>query len=285
MEDMDGQSVRVRVFRGNDEDQFEAYIHFFDNEGHMLTTKHLCTQKSESHPEYTEDSQILDLDAFYFYEWSNVGRVECHSDIKEICLSPKLRPKIGTIEFLDERKKDLVKRGKTSYVDEDENITQYDISQFFSMMEWAKPPVPIRDVRFNLFDTTQFPVEIESTFGEKTFTSSVRFFDNLGNQLDVSPYLTEREVDGEHLYEIWRTIDLAAFLKKMWLKVSVIECRSDLSSLDRFRYVKGNIDYLIYCKANNYKKLPEYLYKRVQTRKLELFLKDVKTGIGGPVSR
>lgn len=279
MQIMENPGVTVRVFRGNDEDQFESYIHFFDTDGHMLVTKHLVTQKSISHPDYTEDCQVLDLEAFYFYEWSNVGRVECHSDIKEICLSPKLRPKIGTIEFLDERKKDLIKRGKFSYIDEEENITQYDISQFFQMMEWSKPPVPQRQVGFNLFDTVQFPVDIQSNFGDRSYTSTVRFFDALGNVLDFTPFLTEREVEDEQFYEVWRTIDLAAFLKKYWAKVSTIECRSDLSSLDRFRSVKGNIDYLIYCKANNYKKLPEYLYKRVQTRKLELFLKDVKSGM------
>ncbi len=276
---MSESEVKVWVFRGSDEDQFESYVHFFDTNGNKLTTKHLCIQKSESHEEYTEDSQVLDLAAFYFYEWGNVGRVECHSDLKDICLSPKLRPKIGTIEFLDERKKDLVKRGRYSMIDEEDEVTQYDISNFFSMMSWDVPAMPVRNVDYQLFDKVNFPVSIQSSFGDREFSATVRFYDAQGNEMDLKPFRTHKDYETEHVFEEWQTINLPEFLKKMWMKVAVIECRADLSSLDRFRYVKGDIDYLIYCKANNYKKLPEYLYKRIQTKKLDQFLKDLMVGI------
>lgn len=270
------QDPVVRVFRGNDNDQFEAYIHFYDETGLPLSTKLLCQQKSDSSEEFTEDKYVLDLDAFHFYEWGNVGRIECHSDIKEICLSDNLRPKVGTIEFLNERRKDFIKRGRFTFIDEEDVVTQYDISDFFKKMLWEKPVHPIRNPELNLFDLVEFPVKVVSHFQDRNFESTVRFFDSLGNEMNLEAYSKEKDFEYGESYEEWTVIDLASFLKEMWGEVSVVESRSDLTALDRFRHVKGNIDYLIYCRANNYKKLPEYLYKRIQTRRLDDFLQDIR---------
>lgn len=270
------QEPVVRIFRGNDSDQFEAYVQFFDEEGYPLSTKHLCSQESDSQEEFTEDRYVLDLESFYFYEWENVGRIECHSDIKDICLSEKLRPKVGTIEFLDERRRDFIKRGRFSFIDDDDVITQYDIKQFFDRMEWVKPEFKKRKCKFDLMDFGAFPVKIESHFQDRSFDATVRFFDAVGNQIEVEQYCNSKEFEDEQCFEDWTVIELGRFLKDQWANVAVVECRSDLSAIDRFRHVKGNIDYLIYCRANNYKKLPEYLYKRIQTRKLDEFLTDIK---------
>ena len=111
---------------------------------------------------------------------------------------------------------------------------------------------------------------------ENSYTSSVRFFDANGNLMNLTPFESIHETEDEISYEKWSCVDLSRFLKECWSKVNVVECRSDLTAFDYFKTVKGNIDYLIYCKANNYKKLPEYLYKRIQTRKLDQFLEDIQ---------
>jgi hypothetical protein len=269
----------VRIFFGSDREQFESFVQFYDAAGLVLTTKHLCSQGSSYEDDFSRDYQVLDLESFYFYEWQNVGRIECHSDCREICLSKKLRPKTGTIEFMDERRRDLIKRGKYTFVEEGDVVARYDISDFFDMMCWKKPKDCFRDVKFSLFDPQGFPVSIVSHFQDKTFTSSVRFFDAVGNPVDLQKYQSVKTHESEELYEEWTVIDLLMFLKDCWSKVAVVESRSDLTSLDRFKYVKGNVDYLIYCKANTFKKLPEYLYKRIKTRKLSAFLQDIKIGV------
>lgn len=266
----------IRIFRGNDTEQFESYIQFYDINGVLLNTKQFCQQTSVAKEDYSEDRYLLDLTPFWFFEWSNVSRIECHSDIKEICLSPNLRPKVGTIEFLDERRKDLIKRGKFSFIDEGDVVTQYDISEFFQKMNWEEPSIPKRKVDFGLGDPFKFPIHIEAHFMENSYSSSVRFFDANGILMNLKPYISLSESEDEVSYEKWTCVDLTRFLKECWPKVGVVECRSDLTAFDYFKTVKGNIDYLIYCKANNYKKLPEYLYKRIQTRKLDLFLADIK---------
>lgn len=278
--DSDGErEAVVRTFFGNDREQFESFVQFYDAVGLVLTTKHLCTQGTKHEDEYTRDYHILDLESFCFYEWENVGRIECHSDHREICLSKKLRPKTGTIEFIDERRRGLIKRGKYTFVEEDDIVARYDIADFFNMMCWEKPTEIFRQPNFSLFDPQAFPVTIHSSFHGKTFSSSVRFFDAIGNHLDLTKYISVHTHQNDILHEEWTVIDLPVFLKNCWSKVAVVESRSDLTALDRFKYVKGNVDYLIYCKANNFKKLPEYLYKRIKTRKLSNFLQDIKIGI------
>ena len=267
----------VRIFRGNDDDQFESYIQFYDNQGILLSTKQLCKQVSASTDEYSEDRMVLDLDSFWFYEWESVARIEVHSDIKDICLSSKLQPKVGTIEFIDERRKDFIKRGRFSFIDEEDIVTQYDISEFFTKMCWGKPELAPRKAELDITDFKAFPVHIDTHFRDQNYDASIRFFDSAGNLLDLSGLTEVREFETKDLYEEWTVVDLAEFLGKLWAKVAVVECRSDLTSIDRFKHVKGNIDFLIYCRANNYKKLPEYLYKRIQTRKLDNFLEDIKT--------
>ena len=143
-------------------------------------------------------------------------------------------------------------------------------------MNWKKPDVPERKPCFSLNDPMNFPVLIEAHFKDKSYTSSARFFDMNGNPIPLEAYQSEKETEDEISYEKWTVIDLPRFLKECWTKVHVVESRSDLTAVDYFKEVKGNIDYLIYCKANNYKKLPEYLYKRIQTRRLEQFLEDIK---------
>jgi hypothetical protein len=271
----------IRVFRGDNADQFEAYIQFFDDEGLPLNTKGFSQQNSVVTSDgFPEDRQTLDLDSFWYYEGENVHRIECHSDLKEICLSPKLRPKVGTIEFLDERRKDLIKRGRFSFIEEADIVTQYDISEFFSKMNWVKPDCPNRKPKLDLFSATEFPILIESHFKDQNYSASIRFFDFVSNSLNLSDYETVRECKLDDCMERWTTIDLPRFLKEKWSEVHVVEARSDLTAIDRFKHIKGNIDYLIYCKASNYKKLPEYLYKRIQTRKLDDFLKDIQVGLG-----
>ncbi|MCO4782244.1 MAG: hypothetical protein KC646_07925 [Candidatus Cloacimonetes bacterium] len=279
MSESEQNDVAVRIFRGCDEEQFESYVQFFDSKGLILSQKSLCSPLSTSTDDYSEDRQLLDLDAFYFYEWDSLSRVECHSDIKEICLSAALRPKIGTIEFIDEKRKALISRGKYSFIDEDDDITEYDISRFFDMMKWRKPETGHRKQTYDLFDLKRFPVKIESHYREKSFEASVRFFDAVGNVMDLSEYITLEEYEDDELFEECSVINLAPFLKDCWDKVSAVEAKSDLTCIDRFKHVKGNIDYLIYCRSNNYKKLPEYLYKRIQTKKLDQFLADIKVGM------
>jgi hypothetical protein len=272
--------VVVRMFRGNDTEQFESYVQFYDANGFVLATKHLSRQETEPEDEFSNDMHYMDLNSFYFYEWDQVGRIECHSDVKEICLASKIRPKIGTVEFLDERRKDMIKRGRYTFVDEGDVAAQYDISEFFDTMGWTRPEIRTRRVKMNLFDPIHFPVHVESTFvNGETYTASVRFFDQVGNLMDLGAYSKQLEHEDDLVFEEWTVIDLPSFLKDCWNQVSTVESRSDLSAIDRLKYVKGNIDYLIYCKANNYKKLPEYLYKRIQTKKLEAFLQDIRIGI------
>ena len=270
----------IRVFRGDNADQFEAYIQFYDDEGLPLNTKGLSQQNTVNVDGFSEDRCTLDLDSFWYYEWENVHRIECHSDLKEICLSPKLRPKVGTIEFLDERRKDLIKRGRFYFIEDADVVTQYDISEFFEKMNWPKPDLPKRQPKLDLFSALEFPILIESHFKDQNYSSSIRFFDSVSNHLDLSKYQTVKECKLNDCFERWTTIDLPRVLKEKWSEVHVVEARSDLTAIDRFKHIKGNIDYLIYCKASNYKKLPEYLYKRIQTRKLDEFLKDIQVGLG-----